>query len=202
MGPSDVPAQSSPSGVVRSGFGVTRSLAVPTIGLLFALGGGIIGWVLGSLLLGEGGIQRGSSNGMVPAVVGVLGGATAWLVSVLVCMWAFRRDGPPSREETISLVVFAVGFLFVGLILAEWMPSFEDPWKDPRMFRLQRLIWLDAGLAAATCLVVAQRRLTPLMRSVLMATIGLVSLAVALSQFLPFAAACPTAAIGACRAGF
>ena len=189
--------------VVWQGFGATRSVAVPAIGLLFALGGAVIGGVIGSAVVDAGVIQPGSSGKMGPAAVGVLGGAVAWFVSVLVCMIVFRNDGTPSREETIVLVIDAVWFVCAGLLLATTMPAFEDAWKDPRMFRLQRLIRLDVGLAVPTCLVVAQRRLRPPGSIVLMSVIGLAFLAVAVWQFLPFLADCALTAAGdRCRVGF
>ncbi len=203
MRPPERSAQARPDGVVRQGFGATRSVAVPAIGLVVALGGAVIGAVIGSMLVDAGVIQPGSSEKMGPAVVGVLGGAVAWFVSVLVCLIAFRNDRPPSREEVISLVVIAVGFGCAGLLLSTAMPAFEDGWKDPRMFRLQRLIWLDVGLAASTCLVVAQRRLKPPVSIVLMTVIGLAFLAVAFWQFFPFLAGCaPIAGGDGCRTGF
>jgi hypothetical protein len=114
-----------------------------------------------------------------------------------------HRDGPPSREETVVLVIVAVGFVGAGLSLATMMPAFEDAWKDPRMFRLQRLIWFDAGLAASTCLVVDQGRLKPPASIVLMTVIGLAFLAVVIWQFLPFLAECaPIAGGEGCRVGF
>ena len=198
MRSSEGPVQSPRDDVVWQG-----SVAVPAIGLVFALGGAVIGGVLGSVLVDAGVIQPGSSEKMGLAVVGVLGGAIAWFVSVLVCMIAFRNDGPPSREEAVVLVVVAVGFVCAGLLLVTEMPAFEDGWKDPRMFRLQRLIWLDVGLAASTCLVVAQRRLRPPGSVVLMTLIGLALLAVAIWQFVPFLAACaPIAGGDGCRTGF
>ena len=75
------------------------SVAVPAIGLVFSLGGAVIGGAIGSVLVDAGVIQPGSSEKMGLAVVVVLGGATAWFVSVLVCMIVFRNDGTPSREE-------------------------------------------------------------------------------------------------------
>ena len=203
MRPPEGSVHGPPGGVVWQGFGATRSVAVPAIGLVFALGGAVIGTVIGSTMVDALVIQPGSSEKMGSAVVGVLGGAIAWLVSVLVCILAFRNDGPPSREEAISLVAIAIGFCCAGLLLSTAMPAFEDGWKDPRMFRLQRLIWLDVGLAASTCLVVAQRRLKPPVPIVLMAVIGLALLAVAIWQFVPFLAGCaPVAGGDLCRAGF
>lgn len=103
----------------------------------------------------------------------------------------------------MTLVITAVGSLGAGLLLAEAMPTFEDRWKDPRMFLVQRLIWLDAGLAAVTCLVVAQRRWKPSAMIGLMSVTGLVFAAVAVWQFLPFLAACaPIPGGGGCRAGY
>jgi hypothetical protein len=184
------------------GFGATRSVAVPAIGTILALGGAFIGGAIGSVLVGAEVIQPGTSVKMGPAVVGVLGGGIAWLVSVLVCMAVFRNDGTPSREETVVLVIAAVGFLVAGWFLATTMPAFEDAWKDPRMFRLQRLIWLDAGLAVSTCLVMAQRHLRPPWSIVLMTVIGPAFLAALIRQFMPFLDECAPVRAGSCRIGF
>ncbi|HEX7247203.1 MAG TPA: hypothetical protein VF351_03780 [Actinomycetota bacterium] len=149
-------------------------------------------------------IQSGSSEKMGLAVVGVLAGAIAWFLTALAGMFGVRNAEPPSRDESISLAVIAVGFVCAALILASVLPMFEDAFKDPRMFRLQRLIWLDGGLAASTCVVVAQRRLRPHVSIVLMTVIGLGFLAVAIWQFLPFLDECAPNATGEllCRTAF
>ena len=198
MRPPATQVQDPPGGVMWQGW-----VAVPWMGSIFALGGAVIGGVIG-MVVDAGAIQSGSSGKMGLAVVGVLGGGIAWFVSVLVSTIALRNDGPPSRDEAISLVVIAIGFVCAGLILASALPMFEDAWNDPRMFRLQRLIWLDAGLSASTCLVVAQRRLRPPWSIVLMTVIGLGFLAAVIWQFLPFLEGCAPTAGGEllCRTGF
>jgi hypothetical protein len=100
------------------------------------------------------------------------------------------------------LLVMAVAFVGAGWLLGVSLQAFEDAWKDPRMARLQRLIWLDAGLAVSTCLVMAQRRLRPPWSIVLMRVIGLVLLAAVIWQFMPFLADCAPIAGGDCRSGF
>ncbi len=100
------------------------------------------------------------------------------------------------------LLVMAVAFVGAGWLLGVSLQAFEDAWKDPRMARLQRLIWLDAGLAVSTCLVMAQRRLRPPWSIVLMTVIGLVLLAAVIWQFMPFLADCAPIAGGDCRSGF
>ena len=203
MRPSAGPASPLDDVVWQGIGGWSRSFAVPVIGSIFAVGGVFIGGVSGRMLLEAGVIQPGTSSRMAPAVVGALGGGIAWFMGALACMIAFKGDWPLSRRETMTLVITAIGALGAGLLLAEAMPTFEDRWKDPRMFHLRRLIWLDAGLAAGTCLLVAQRRWKPSVTIGFMSVTGLVFTAVAVSQFLPFLAACaPIPGGGGCRAGY
>ncbi|HEX7247204.1 MAG TPA: hypothetical protein VF351_03785 [Actinomycetota bacterium] len=183
--------------------GSTRALAVPAIGAIFALGGVVVGGMTGNLWLDAGLIQPGTSSAMPAAAVATLGGAIAWLVSVLTCLSVFRHDAPPTRAEAAILVLCALAALGAGFLLAQAMPNFEDRWKDPRMFRLQRLIWLDAALAAGTCLIVASRRAGAWSSILLTSVLGSIVLGIAAWQFWPFFAACaPIAGGTGCRAGF
>ncbi|MBA3765183.1 MAG: hypothetical protein H0X05_06710, partial [Actinobacteria bacterium] len=171
-------------------WGNARAEAVPLGGSAGALIGVILGWFVGRVFLGHGVIEPGTSSGMAPAVVGAVGGGIGWLVGALSRMIVHREDRPVTPREARALFLASFGVLSAGLLLAYLMPMFEDAYKDPRMFRLQQLIMLDAVFAAATCLIVAQRRLTPRRTLALLTVTGLVFLAVAASQFLPFLAEC------------
>lgn len=198
------PVQSSPEGVVWQGSAASRSVAVPVAGSVGALLGVVIGSISGSALLDDGVIPAGTSSGMAPAIVATLAGGLGWLIGAIACMIAYRQQGPPTREETKGLVITAFAFAFAGLLLAAVMLTFQDAYKDPRTFYLQRLIWLDAGLAAVTCLLVAQRGWKPSATIVAMTLIGAVSAAVAVSQFRAFLEACdPMILLGEpCRTSF
>ena len=181
----------------------TRAVALPIAAFAGAFAGVVVGWIVGDALLRNGVIQPGTSSNMSPAVVAAVGGGLGWLLPALVVMIVYRKARAPTLGEVQALISTAVVIVCVGLLAAAFPTIFEDRWKDPRMFRLQRLIWLDAGLAAATCLIAAQRRWKPSATIGLIIATGLVFLAVAVSQFLPFLAACaPIAGGSGCRVGF
>lgn len=174
----------------------TRAV-VPLVGLACAFGGVVIGWIVGHTLLSNGVIHPSTSAGIAPAV---FAGGVAWFMGAFACMIAYRNRRPPTWEAVDGLVITAVGLVCAGLLLAGVMPTFQDYLdvhiEDPRMFRLQRLIWLDAGLAAATCLLVAQRRWKPSVAIAAMTLIGAVWAAGAVPQFLVFLEGCDPMLLG------
>jgi len=178
------------------------SVAVPVYGIAGALIGLVLGMMVGSAILGQGVIESGTSSGMPAAVVGAVGGGVGWLLGSLSRMIARRNDPPSDGAQTRALVVVAVGLVGVGFLLSDLMPMLEDTFKDPRMFRLQRLIALDAALAALTCLILVPRRWPRRVILVLVLGTGLAFLVVAGSQFLPFLAECAPVPSGGCRSGF
>ena len=95
-----------------------------------------------------------------------------------------REDRPVTPAEARALIITGFVLVCAGLLVAASMPTFEDP----RMFRLQWLIVLDGVLAAATCLIVTQRSARRTV--VLIIGVGLVFLAVAIWQLIPFLAEC------------
>ena len=86
-------------------------------------------------------------------------------------------------------------------LLAAFMVSLQDPFEDPRMFRLHRLIWIDAGLATVTFLLLAVRRWAPVL-AIAALTVAGAAAALAVSQFLPFIADCAPVRSGTCRVGY
>ena len=181
----------------------TRAAAVPIAAFAGAFVGVVGGWTVGDALLKNEVIQPGTSSNMAPAVVAAVGGGLGWLLPALVVMIVYRKARAPTPGEAQALISTTVVIVCVGVLAAAFPATFEDRWKDPRMFRLQLLIWLDAGLAAATCLIAAQRRWKPSTTIGLITAAGFVFLAVAASQFLPFLAACaPIPGGSGCRAGF
>ena len=70
------------------------------------------------------------------------------------------------------------------------------------MFRLHQLIWIDAGLAVVTFLLLAIRRWPPVVAITALIVVGVGAGAFAVSQFLPFLAGCAPVRDGTCRVGF
>lgn len=164
--------------------------------------GVVIGYVMGDALLINDVIEPGSSTHMAPAVVGALGGGLGWLIGAIAGMVAYRHQPPASREEATGLAIAAVVVVVGAALLAAFMVSLQDPFEDPRMFRLHRLIWIDAGLAVVTLLLLAIRRWPPVVAITALIVVGVGAAAFAVSQFLPFLAGCAPVRDGTCRVGF
>ena len=102
----------------------------------------------------------------------------------------------------IALAGAAVAVVCAAPLLAAFIVSLQDPFEDPRMFRLYRLIWIDAGLAAVTFLLLAIRRWPPVVAITALILVGVDAAGFAISQFLPFLAECASVRDGSCRVGF
>ena len=180
----------------------SRAVAVLVAASAGAAIGVLIGYGVGTILLERGLIQPGSSTHMPMAVVGALGGGIGWLLGAIAGMVACRHRPPASRREAIGLVIAAVGIACAAALLVALLVSLQDPFEDPRMFRLHRLIWLDAGIAALTCLLLSirTRKIAVIIVVLIVAWAGAAALAD--SQFLPFIAGCAPVRSGACRVGY
>jgi hypothetical protein len=191
-------------GFVREEIGAwSRAVAVLVASSTGAAIGALIGYGVGTILLESSLIQPGSSTHMPMAVVGALGGGIGWLIGAVAAMVACRHRPPPSRRESIGLLVTVVGIACAAALLADLMVWLQDPFEDPRMFRLHRLIWLDASIASLTCLLLAIR--TKKIHAVVIAILVVAwagAAVFAVSQVMPFLAGCAPVQSGACRVGY
>ena len=199
MTPPQDPARTAPPMGFWEAFGPrSRASGVPLAASAGAAAGVVVGYVIGDIELNRNWIQPGSSVHMASAVAGALGGGLGWLIGAIAGMAVYRHLPPASRKETRGLAIAAVGVLGAAALLAAVMVSLQDPFEDPRMFRLHRLIWIDAGLAAATLLLLAIRRWPPVLTIGALTVVGVTAAVLAVSQFLPFIAGCAPVRSGAC----
>lgn len=190
MKSSEDPARTVPATGVWEGFGQTRRAAVPIAGCIGALFGVVVGYFVGRRLGHDRAIFVGTSGYMPPAIVETLGGGLGWLIGAVVSLIAYRHRPPPGRAQSRRALMAAAGFISAGLFLSLVVPTFQDAYHDPRMVYLQRLIWVDAGLAGATCLAVGWHRSSFLRSLALISVFGVAAAIVSVATFLSFLDAC------------
>ena len=150
--------------------------------LAFAISGGFVGLVAGNLLGPTTGESWDGSH-IKTATLGVLFAGFGWFAGVAVAMVLTRGTVPPSMSSAWVLRAVALGFLIAGLVVARWVPSLDNPPPDTTLIPLQGAIRLDAVLAAATCLVLAQRQILRRTAVALWLVASVVILAVVAGRF-------------------
>lgn len=177
----------------------SRALAVPLTASACAVIGVVIGSQIGESMANNDVIETGTSATMPNAVVGALGGGLGWLGGAIPAMVLCRHQPPVDPEDRRGLGIATVVVLCGALLLTGLVVVTQDSWGDPRMFRLHRLIWIDAGVAIVTLRLLAVRRWAQLSVIAVLIVIGVVAGLVAVTQFLPFIAECAPVQNGECR---
>jgi hypothetical protein len=94
--------------------------------------------------------------------LGVLGAGVGWLLGTLGGLILTRAAPPRTTAEAWTLRAIAVLFVAAGLTTPWWSQVFPRTlglgYHVTARTPMQWSIWLDAVLAAVTCLVLAQRR--------------------------------------------
>jgi ELWxxDGT repeat protein len=126
--------------------------------LAFAFSGGFVGFVAGEVLGPLTGEARIDGSHIKTATLGVLLAGFGWLAGVVVAMVLTPGTPPPSRSMAWALRGLALGFVIAGVLIARRVPSLDHTPPATTIIPLQGAIRLDAVLAAATCLALAQRR--------------------------------------------
>jgi uncharacterized BrkB/YihY/UPF0761 family membrane protein len=110
----------------------TRAVVVLVVGLACALGGVVIGWIVGHMLLDNGVIHPSTSADIAPAV---FAGGVAWFMGAFACMIAYRNNRPPTWEAADGLVITAVGLVCAGLLLPGSCPCTRTTWTSTSRIR-------------------------------------------------------------------
>lgn len=159
--------------------GMRRVPTALALGISGGLLGIVVGFVAGFAITGASFID---GSHIEPATVGVVWAGVGWLAGIVVAIFLTRGASPPSRKEAWALRGVALGFVFAGLVVVQWVPSLDSPPPDVTILPLQRAIRLDAALAAVTCLALAQRHILRRTAVVGGLVISVLILAVTVSQ--------------------